>query len=70
MCPTSKVRPSGAARAAAVEPMAPPAPGRLSTMTVRPSTGASLSAMMRARISVVPPAVNGETMVTVPATAG
>ena len=42
MWPTSKVSPSGAARATAVEPMAPPAPGRLSTMTVRPSAGAEL----------------------------
>jgi hypothetical protein len=60
-----RVSPSGRARRR-VAPMVPPAPGRLSTMTGLPSTGASRLAMTRARMSRVPPGVKGETMVTVP----
>ena len=62
MWPSSKVWPSGAERATAVAPIAPPAPGRLSTITGRPRTGAILSPTERARMSVKPPGVNGTTM--------
>ncbi|MNT64360.1 hypothetical protein D3C72_2022530 [compost metagenome] len=45
-------------------PMLPPAPARLSTMTDWPSSVVSAWPMMRARMSVVPPAAKGTTMVT------
>ena len=44
--------------------MLPPAPARLSTMTGWPSSVVSAWPMMRARMSVVPPAAKGTTMVT------
>src|SRR5581483_6885832 len=62
MWPSSSVVPSGAARATKVAPIEPPAPGRLSTITARPSVGAILSATDRARMSVSPPGVNGTTI--------
>ncbi|MNU77456.1 hypothetical protein D3C71_670340 [compost metagenome] len=52
---TSSVEPSGAARATCEAPMAVPAPGRLSTITVRPSEEPSCCAMSRPSMSVVPP---------------
>jgi hypothetical protein len=50
-------------RATAVDPMVPPAPPRLSMMTATPSAAASLSAMARAKMSLVPPGGNGTTKV-------
>jgi hypothetical protein len=49
------VCPSGAALTTLVAPIAPLAPARFSTTTVCPSAGPSLSAMMRATTSPVPP---------------
>ena len=45
----------GAARATCEAPMAVPAPGRVSTITVRPSAEPSCCAMSRPSMSVVPP---------------
>ena len=58
-CPIISVWPSGAAFAAASEPIEPPAPGRLSISTdcARPSE--SFCARARARISVEPPGGKG-----------
>jgi hypothetical protein len=56
---SSSVSPSGAALAAMSEPIEPPAPGRLSTMTGEPRRSLSFWEMARAKASVAPPAGNG-----------
>src|SRR3569623_2141160 len=60
------VLPSGAARATASAARLPPAPGRFSTRTVRPSARPSSGAMARAIVSVVPPGGAPTRMRTVP----
>src|SRR5262249_14723911 len=52
---TTSVWPSGTARAAAVSPILPLAPGRFSTTTPWPSTGASSAAISRPSRSLAPP---------------
>ena len=52
---TSRLVPSGAARATMSLPIMPLAPALFSTMTVVPVTSRSLSAMMRAVTSMFPP---------------
>ena len=52
----SSVLPSGAALATASAAMLPPAPGRFSTITVRPSCRPISLASARASVSVEPPA--------------
>lgn len=53
--PSSRVSPSGAARATTVAPMLPLAPARFSTTTLRPSSVVISCARPRARMSVMPP---------------
>ncbi len=55
------VWPSGAALAAMLVPIALPPPGRLVTIAGWPHFSASRCAIMRAAVSVVPPATNGTT---------
>jgi len=52
---TSSAYPSGADFATASAARLPPAPGRFSTSTGRPSDAASGVAIARAMVSVVPP---------------
>ncbi len=47
--------------ATSAAPTPPPAPGLFSTITGCPSAVVSLSLIVRARMSVVPPAANGTT---------
>ena len=54
---TSKVWPSAGARATSMAAMLPPAPGLFSTITGWPSVLPMSSAISRASVSVVPPAV-------------
>src|SRR5574343_1431184 len=61
--PMKRVWPSAGALAASAAPMLPPAPARLSTTTGWPSSALSAWPTMRARMSVVPPAEKGTTMV-------
>ena len=63
--PTSRVEPSFGALATAAAPMLPPAPARFSTTNGVPWVSCIFCAKMRANMSVVPPAVNGTTTVTV-----
>jgi hypothetical protein len=56
----NSVVPSGAARAASVPPMLPPAPGRFSTVTVVASDLVSSAAMARDAMSTAPPGGNGQ----------
>src|SRR6266550_1614402 len=56
---TSKVEPSGVARAATMPPMVPPAPPRLSTMTGWPRRWPTCAATGRAKMSFEPPGGNG-----------
>src|SRR6185295_2210107 len=64
MWPMPSVYPSGAARTTRPTPMVPPAPVVLSTTTVWPIALVMRAAMMRAIVSVGPPAENGTTIVT------
>jgi hypothetical protein len=57
--PISKVCPSGSADAAARVPIAPLAPGLLSTTTCRPRVDESHCATRRPMTSIGPPAANG-----------
>src|SRR5262249_61801795 len=56
---TRIVWPSGAALATALTPMAPPPPGRFSTIMVCPTSAATCSNMVRGSRSVALPAANG-----------
>src|SRR6476469_2541841 len=51
-------------RAARITPVVPPAPGEFSTITGWPRCGRMPSAMMRAMVSVDPPAASGTRIVT------
>ena len=62
--------PSFGARATYSAPIAPPAPGRFSTMTVVDRRAPSFSASTRANTSLLPPGGNGTTIVIVAGTAG
>ena len=59
--PRNSVCPSGALRATASPAMLPPAPGRLSIITVWPSSGPMRSATRRAVISAAPAGGKGTT---------
>ena len=61
---TSRVWPSGCARATCETPMAPPAPARFSTTTDWPSASPSAGARVRATTSRLPPGAKGTTSVT------
>src|ERR1700680_2358456 len=61
--PTLIVYPSGAARATLPTPIVPAAPLTFSTITGCPSETCILAAMIRASVSVGPPAANGNTIV-------
>src|SRR5471032_1740078 len=63
---SSSVCPSGAARATDALPMMPPPPVRFSTTTPCLNSFCSTSPASRPRMSVVPPGVNGTTMVIGP----
>ena len=63
--PISSVWPSGVALATCAAPKVAPAPGLFSTITGWPMAEESLVDTARASTSVVPPAGNGTTMVTV-----
>src|SRR5262249_26105158 len=54
-----RVCPSGGALATAAVPIVLPPPGRLETITVWPQLSLNRWAIMRAMLSVVPPATNG-----------
>jgi hypothetical protein len=56
---TSKVQPSCGAASKASIAIAPPTPGRLSTMAVNPAVRRKASTKARATVSVVPPAGAG-----------
>src|ERR1044072_9496209 len=60
------VLPSGAALATKAVPMVLPAPGRFSTITLRPSCAPSSALIARARMSCTPPAANGTTIRATP----
>src|SRR6266850_6931668 len=64
MWPMLTMWPSGAARTTRPTPMLPPAPVTFSTTTVCPRLFVIRSAMMRAIVSVGPPAENGTTIAT------
>src|SRR6266849_9737873 len=57
----SSVPPSGVLLATDALPMVPPAPGRFSTITVRPRAAPSSALNERATMSCTPPAANGTT---------
>src|SRR5258708_2202091 len=63
-CPMVTEYPSGAACAILFPAMVPPAPVTFSTTTVWPNARPMRSAMMRAMVSVGPPAANGTVTVT------
>src|SRR6266852_5248418 len=63
ICPTLIVYPSGAARATRPTPIVPAAPLTFSIITGCPSETCILAAMIRASVSVGPPAENGTTIV-------
>src|SRR4029079_14077629 len=63
---SSRVCPSGVARATDALPMTPPPPVRFSTMALCLNSFCSTSPASRPRMSVVPPGVNGTTMVIGP----
>src|SRR5690349_1793560 len=58
----TRVVPSAGDLATEPVPMVPPAPGRFSTITVRPSAAPSSALSERARMSCTPPAANGTTI--------
>src|SRR5688572_29850207 len=58
----TRVVPSGADFATEPVPTVPPAPGRFSTMTLRPSAAPSSALNERATMSCTPPAAKGTTM--------
>src|SRR5687767_10148099 len=58
--------PSAAPLATEPVPTVPPAPGRFSTMTLRPRAAPSSALIERAMMSCTPPAANGTTMRTTP----
>ncbi|MNV73445.1 hypothetical protein D3C71_1665950 [compost metagenome] len=60
--PSSRVYPSGSARATAVVPIVPPAPALFSTMTCLPSASFNCCASARASVSAAPPGGKGTTM--------
>ena len=64
MWPITIVWPSGGDFATSSTPTLPPAPGLFSITTGWPQAWASLSPIARARMSVLPPGVNGTTMRT------
>src|SRR5688572_16154849 len=57
-----RVYPSGSERAATSAPIAPPAPGRLSTTTGWPKDSETRVPIIRPSRSVPPPGANGEIM--------
>ena len=61
--PNSSVCPSAGARATSTLPVAPPAPGRLSTITGWPSAVDRRWAMKRPMTSAPPPGANGTMIV-------
>src|SRR5262249_9149738 len=61
---TSTVLPSGSALATALTPIAPPPPGRFSTMMGCPDFAATCSNTVRGRVSVALPGAKGPTTVT------
>src|SRR5580765_6612243 len=62
----TSVCPSGGALATSAVPIVPPAPGRFSTITLRPIAAPSSEPIARARMSWTPPAAKGTTMRVTP----